>query len=219
MKRGRSAPSATHGSATECGTPVYARQHRGGLTLAQQNAVDLLAAGKTDTEAAQLLNLSRTAVTKWRLYSPSFQAALTRRRREVWGAAADRLRCLLPQALDALAAELAEPGPNRFKAACRVLDLAGLSGAAPSGSEDPEVIVRKVTEQRRREAPDKFDYLVESLDGKDLPPLDQHLAQVWDELEARANEPEPGAAGAAEPGQDAATAGEANGANSACGRR
>jgi hypothetical protein len=128
----------------------------------------------------------------------------------VWGAAADRLRCLLPQALDALAAELAEAGPNRFKAACQVLALAGLSGAAPSGPDDPEAIVRQVTEQRRREAPgplDEFDF-----DRKDLPPLDQHMAQVWDELEARANEPEPEADGGAEQGRAAGADGRGNGA-------
>jgi hypothetical protein len=31
------------------GTPVYARQHKGGLTLPQQSAIDLLASGKNDT--------------------------------------------------------------------------------------------------------------------------------------------------------------------------
>lgn len=66
-------------------TPIYARQHAHVLTLAQHNAVDLLASGKTDTETAELLNLHRTTVTKWRLYSPDFQAALNIRRAETWG--------------------------------------------------------------------------------------------------------------------------------------
>jgi hypothetical protein len=59
-------------------TPVYARQRSRTPTLPQLNAVDLLAAGKTDTETAELLSLDRTTVTKWRLYDPVFQAALTR---------------------------------------------------------------------------------------------------------------------------------------------
>jgi hypothetical protein len=37
------------------GTSVYTRQHRHGLTLAQQSAIDLLVTGKNDTETAQLL--------------------------------------------------------------------------------------------------------------------------------------------------------------------
>ena len=59
---------------------LRARSHAEGLTLAQQNAVDLLAAGKNDTETAELLKLTRVAVTRWRLYSPEFRAALAVRR-------------------------------------------------------------------------------------------------------------------------------------------
>src|SRR5262245_37800326 len=87
-------------------TPVYLRQHKRGLTLPQQNAVDLLTVGKTDKEAAELLGLDRTTVAKWRLYDPVFQAQLNARRAEVWAAGLDRLRSLIPKALDALAAEL-----------------------------------------------------------------------------------------------------------------
>jgi hypothetical protein len=47
--------------------------------------MDLLVTGKTDKETAELVNLSRTCVTKWLLYDPVFQAALNRRREEVWG--------------------------------------------------------------------------------------------------------------------------------------
>src|SRR5262249_40639442 len=84
-------------------TPSYARLHKHGLTLPQQSAIDLLAAGKTDSEVAELLQLSRPTVSKWRLYDPHFQAALHRRRAEIWGAAGDRLRSLVPKALDSLA--------------------------------------------------------------------------------------------------------------------
>jgi hypothetical protein len=100
------------------GTPVYARQHSRTPTLPQLNAIDLLAAGKTDTETAAALELHGTTVTKWRLYDPVFQAALNRRRAEIWGAAADRLRSLVPKALDVLAAALkTRMGYLDFKAA------------------------------------------------------------------------------------------------------
>src|SRR5262245_29410682 len=88
------------------GTVVYARQHKRGLTLPQLNAVDLLACGKNDTETAQLLKLSWTWVTKWRLYDPVFQAALNRRRAETWGVGIDKLRSPIPKALDVLAEEI-----------------------------------------------------------------------------------------------------------------
>jgi hypothetical protein len=44
------------------GTPVYTRQHKRGLTLPQLSAIDLLVSGKTDTQAAELLKLSRTCI-------------------------------------------------------------------------------------------------------------------------------------------------------------
>jgi hypothetical protein len=170
------------------GTPVYARQHKGGLTLAQQNAIDLLAAGKTDTETAELLQLSRVTVTKWRLYSPTFQAALNQRRAEVWGAGIDRLRCLIPKALDALAQELEDrDSPNRVKAAVEILRLAQLpAGWHQIGPAEAEEIVRQIVKARRAQTPGLLDTLAE--DGKGLPPFEQHLADTWRELEEKANE-------------------------------
>jgi hypothetical protein len=173
---------------TANGTPVYTRQHSRTPTLPQLSAIDLLAAGKTDQEAADLLQLHRTTVTKWRLYDPVFQAALNRRRAEVWGAAADRLRSLIPRALDALAAALEDPAhPGRLKAAAELLRLAAPTGTALAvGPTDPEEIVRGITRARRNAAPGVLDGLLDH--DKNLPPLEQHVAEVWAELEARAQE-------------------------------
>jgi hypothetical protein len=170
------------------GTVVYQRQHKGGLTMPQLNAIDLLASGKTDKETAELLSLSRTCVTKWRLYSPTFQAALNRRRAEVWGAGIDRLRNLIPKALDTLAEELEKPdGPNRLKAAVEVLKLAQLpEGWQQVGPVEAEAIVRQVVEVRRARAPGFLDELADR--DKDLPPFEQHMEDTWRELEKRANE-------------------------------
>ena len=172
------------------GTPVYARQHKRGLTLPQQSAIDLLASGKTDTETADLLGLSRVAVSKWRLYDPTFQAALNQRRAEVWGAGCDRLRALVPKALDALADELDNrDNPNRLKAAVEVLKLAQLpSGGAGIGSTDAEEIVRGIVLTRRGRARGPLDDLVEI--NKGLPTFEKHMRDTWDELEEMATEAE-----------------------------
>jgi hypothetical protein len=176
------------------GTPVYTRQHKRGLTLPQQSAIDLLVTGKTDTEVAELLRLSRTCVTKWRLYDPVFQAALNRCRAEVWGQGIDRLRALIPQALDALAEELQRAdSPNRFKAALEVLRLARLpGGTAGIGPDDPEQIVRGVVKARRDRVPGWSDRAFE--EGKNLPPFERHVEETWRELEDLANEPDEAAA-------------------------
>jgi hypothetical protein len=172
------------------GTPVYARQHKRGLTLPQLSAVDLLASGKNDTEAAALLGLSRTCVSKWRLYDVQFQAALNQRRAEVWGSGIDRLRSLIPKALDALADALEDKdNPNRLKVAGEVLKLAQLSTAAPPGGPtDPEEVVRRIVTQRREQARSPFSDLLEN--DKNLPPFERHMEEVRQELEARAAEPD-----------------------------
>jgi hypothetical protein len=171
------------------GTAVYQRQHKRGLTLPQMNALDLLAGGKTDKATAELLGLSRTCVTKWRLYDPVFQAALNQRRSEVWTAGIDRLRSLIPKALDALAEELEnKDGPNRLKAAGEILRLAQLpAGALAGGPTDAEAIVRQIVARRREQA---HGGILDDLrdQGKGLPPFEQHVAETWQELEARAAE-------------------------------
>jgi hypothetical protein len=172
------------------GTAVYQRQHKRGLTLPQLNAIDLLASGKTDRETAELLNLTRTCVTKWRLYDPAFQAALNGRRAEVWSAGIDRLRCLIPKALDALAEELEDrDSPHRLKTASEILRLARLpSGGLGIGPTEAEEIVRRVVTERRQRAHGPLDDLLDN--DKGLPPFDRHLADTWRELEALASAPE-----------------------------
>jgi hypothetical protein len=168
------------------GTAVYQRQHKRGLTLPQLNAIDLLASGKTDKETAELLGLSRTCVTKWRLYDPVFQAALNRRRAEVWSAGIDRLRFLIPKALDALADELEKKdGPNRVKAASEILRLAQLpAGSLGIGPSDAGEIVRQLVTERRERA---RGFLEDVVDGdKGLPPFERHVEETWQELDTLA---------------------------------
>jgi len=172
---------------SENGTAVYQRQHRRGLTMPQLSAIDLLASGKTDKETAELLNLSRTCVTEWRCYSPVFQAALNRRRAEIWGAAADRLRSLIPQALDVLAAALGSGyAPSQMKAALAILRLARFSAAQKIGPDEPEAIVRGVVDRLRGQAQDPTDDLLDASMG--LPPYEKHFRQVFEELETLASQ-------------------------------
>lgn len=158
-------------------------QHRE-LTLQQQTAVELLAQGKTDKEVGETLNLPRTRVAKWRLYDPVFQAALNAYRTEIWAAALDRLRTLIPKALDTLAEGLNRAdNPDRCKIALDILRLAKLSDIAPQGSTDPETIVRRAVNQERQQARGPLDDLAENHKG--LPGYQEHLARKWAELESR----------------------------------
>lgn len=174
------------------------------LTVAQENAVDALASGKRDADAADLVGVNRITVTRWRLYSPHFQAALNERRQAVWAGSLDRLRSLVPLALNVVADELANAdSPNRLQAAFGLMKLVPLTVAAPSGPTDPDVIVHNLVLERReqaekdrqREVDDESDEdYNEQYDISPVPSLEELTATVWGELEARLTIPEPATA-------------------------
>jgi hypothetical protein len=151
----------------------------------QQAAVELLAAGRTDKDAASTLNLPADSVVKWRMHDPVFQAALNACRAETWRAGIDQLRSLVPKAIDALADELSRAdNPDRCKIALDILRLAKLTDISPQGPEDPETIVRLSVNRERQQARGALDYFAE--EHKGLPAYDDHLARKWAELEAKA---------------------------------
>lgn len=121
------------------GQKEYKREQ--GLTIQQQNAIDLLVTGKTDQAVADAVGVSRPTVTSWRLYDPHFEAELNRRRKEVWGASADRIRALLPKAFDTLEKAIDE---GSYQAALALIKLAGLDGVADKiGPDDAEEVIKK----------------------------------------------------------------------------
>lgn len=137
------------------GTFGYTREH--GLTSKQENALDLVMCGETDASVAEAVGVHRVTVTKWRIYDPHFQAELNRRRKELWGASVDRLRSLLPTALDALEQELVQ-GKQRGRVAVEILRLVGLDRSGPKassletycvGSTEPDAIIDARARQRR----------------------------------------------------------------------
>ena len=132
------------------------------------------------------MGVNRVTVTRWRLYSPRFQAALNERRQAVWAASLDRLRALVPLALDAVADELADAdSPNRLKAAFGLLKLVPL-GIVATGPTDPDEIVRRVVDHQRRTHREPLDAMLDR--GKGLPTLEDHVGRVWAELAERAGE-------------------------------
>jgi hypothetical protein len=108
------------------------------LTPQQATAVDLLAAGRTVTETAEAVGVVRQTVSEWLNQQDGFRAAVNQRRHELWTAVTDRLRSLVPKALDVLEEGLTA---GNVQAALGLLKAAGLYGlAAPSGPTTPEAI-------------------------------------------------------------------------------
>lgn len=103
----------------------------GQLTPQQETALDLILAGQSDREVAAAVKRRRQTICEWR-HDPVFEAALNTRRSEIWGHSIDRLRGLLPKALDVLE-EALDKGDVRT--AWRVVELASMrevKGLGPS---------------------------------------------------------------------------------------
>ncbi len=116
--------------------------HEKTLTLAQQNAIDRLIAGGNDSEAAEAAGVTRQTVNTWRNHEPSFIAELNARRQDLHGAHIERLRAMVPKALDCMEwfFEYGDP-KEKMAAAVHVLRAASLYGvAAPGGHTDPEIV-------------------------------------------------------------------------------
>jgi len=124
---------------------------RNGLSVEQLNAIDLLVTGMTDAAVAEAVGVHRNTVARWRRRDPWFQAELNRRRDELWITAIERLRGMLPKALDALDAKLAAERP-RVASIASVIKLTGLSevrlSAAPT---DPQEILYELVDAKWRE--------------------------------------------------------------------
>ena len=102
------------------------------LTPQQELALDLLATGKTVTQVAEALGVSRQTVSKWLNQDCEFQQALEDRQRELWQDAKLRVFARLQKALDVLDEALENGSPqDKVRAAFRILDIAGLK--PPSG--------------------------------------------------------------------------------------
>ena len=111
----------------------------GQLTPEQETALDLILAGQSDREVACEVNRTRQTICEWR-HNPVFAAALNTRRTELWGHSIDRLRGLLPKALDVLEGALDK---GDVRTAWRVVELASMredKGLGPStiGPTSPE---------------------------------------------------------------------------------
>lgn len=120
----------------------------------------------TDREAAEAAGVNRVTVTNWRNHSPLFAAELNRRRQELWACSADRLRSLLPRALDTLDEEM-KTGKDRARIALEVLRLAGFERVAGKGGTlerynvGPTTAEAFIDAHARGQRPDPFSEIVD----------------------------------------------------------
>jgi hypothetical protein len=104
------------------------------LTPQQAAAVDVLATGATVTDAAETVKVARQTVSGWLHHDASFQASLNARRQELWTGHVERLRSLVPKAMDTLEAAVSDEKQG-VVVAVHILKAVGLYGLPePNGS-------------------------------------------------------------------------------------
>jgi len=105
------------------------------MSVEQMNAIELLALGRTDQEAADTVGVTRQTVNKWRNHDTRFEVALNLKRQELWAGHADALRAMVSRALEVLAEDMgADDLRLRQTAAVQILRAAGMYGlGAPQG--------------------------------------------------------------------------------------
>ncbi|MEH6986174.1 hypothetical protein, partial [Priestia megaterium] len=130
-------------------TKSYKREQ--GLTIEQLNAIDLLITGKIDKDVAKIVGVNRVTVTKWRNYDIYFQAELNKRRKELWNVSIDKIRSLIPKAIERLEQEL-ESGDG-WRVALNIIKITGIEGGQVRdvGHDKPHKILNELAEQRTLE--------------------------------------------------------------------
>lgn len=109
------------------------------LNHQQETAIDLLLAGKNDSEVAEAIGKSRSTVNIWRNHDPLFMATLNDRRQQMWGGHLSRLNTLAAEAVDVLQEGLQDEDIKvRLLAAIHILKATGTYGAALPGTQETD---------------------------------------------------------------------------------
>jgi hypothetical protein len=110
------------------------------ITPRQQQALQALLTGATDTEAAEAANVTRETVNRWRHRDANFIAALNEARHDLSQDFRDGLRALLPDALAALRDGLAADNVNTRVRVAATLFRTLRDIDEPTGPTNPEAI-------------------------------------------------------------------------------
>ncbi|MDR3562135.1 MAG: phBC6A51 family helix-turn-helix protein [Negativicutes bacterium] len=115
------------------------------LSAEQIRGIQLLVAGKSDTEVAENIGKDRRTIFRWR-QDPHFIAELNRQQKEVYESGQTRLHGLFHKAITVIENKLDE---GNFKAAMEVLRLLNVTPKSlkPDFETDPEAIAAREAEK------------------------------------------------------------------------
>jgi hypothetical protein len=155
------------------------------LSIAQENAIDLLITGATDGDVAAAVGVDRVTVWQWRHEHPLFMATLQRRRADVWRGPQEKLRSLMSKAVENIVAAI-EAGS--LKASIELLKITGMFGDGRGNAiveQDPERLLKQQAHaqiQREDVPKNEHELLPRSLESNRY---QQRLAEIETELRER----------------------------------
>lgn len=90
----------------------------------QAEALDMMLAGKSDSEISARVGMTRQTVNHWRNHDENFKRVLSTRRLEVWQAVKDEMSGMYTEALGVLRKNLKSKDPKlQMKAATQIINL------------------------------------------------------------------------------------------------
>ena len=108
------------------------------LSDKQSLAIEMLVMGKSYQQVADALAVDRRTIYSWR-QDDEFKEEFSKRRRERWSAATDRLQAMIDDSLAVIEEQLHDRYERtRFRAAATVLRVAGLNKCMPQRRDDDD---------------------------------------------------------------------------------
>ena len=125
------------------------------LTPAQALAADVLDAGGSQSEAAEMAGVSRVTISRWTHHHPAFVAELNRRYIERAGRVATRVDELTSKAMELVAKSVEQGDTSVAIQWLRILGPLGLKNRDPKGKRpiSAEEIIAKAAELAAMAAP------------------------------------------------------------------
>jgi hypothetical protein len=116
------------------------------LSPAQEAAITLYLAGRSDAEVAAAVGVTRQTCNEWRHQHVVFRAELEKRRADLWRSSAERLRSGITQAIENLLGAVEAGDLKASLALLKAVDLYGDSAINPIQALDPETLIRQQAE-------------------------------------------------------------------------
>jgi hypothetical protein len=116
------------------------------LSPAQEAAITLYLAGRSDAEVAAAVGVTRQTCNEWRHHHVVFMAELEKRRADLWRSSTERLRSGITKAIENLLGAVEAGDLKASIALLKTVDLYGHGAMNRINEFDPEKLIRRQAE-------------------------------------------------------------------------